>query len=81
MKSLRLAAAVAILAFTASGAFAGGTPRLVPHQGGGSVSKDPSATNSNAACFDVYCDDAFSGYMVCGNDLEAIIDTAIWICS
>jgi hypothetical protein len=80
MKSLRLAAAVAILALTASGAFAGGTPRLVPHQGG-PVSKDPSSTSGTSACFDVYCDDAYSGYMVCGDDLRAIIDTAIWICS
>ena len=79
MKSLRLAAAVALLTLATSGAFAA-TPRLVPHQGG-PVSKDPSSASGAAACFDVYCDGVDSGWTVCGNDLGAIIDTAVGICS
>jgi hypothetical protein len=72
MKSLRIGAALSILVLSASGAFAG-EPKLVPRSG------PESSGNTTDACFDVYCDGVYSGW-VCASTVIDLIEGAEWVC-
>ena len=75
MKSLRIAAVLSLLVLSASTAFAG-KATIVPLGG----PESSSGENANA-CFAVYCDGAYSGYVVCSDTLGGVIAGAEFVCS